>query len=153
MTPKQLRVLEAIEGYWETKHCGPSLEAIASIVGVSSRSTIHSIVKRLHEDGWITMQPKRWRTIMSVRKSPLVQHQEFMAVAEVKEEVIEPTVIHKPIEPEHKPNIEVEKKISTTDDMSTSDKKKEWLAGMSESKKDDLDKVIEKHLTNVRRYE
>ena len=57
MTPRQLLVLEAIEEYWSEEHCGPSLEAIAGKVGVSSRSTVHSIVKRLHEDGWITMQP------------------------------------------------------------------------------------------------
>ena len=148
MTPKQLRVLEAIEGYWETKHCGPSLEAIASIVGVSSRSTVHAIVKRLHEDGWITMQPKRWRTMMSVRKSPLVQHQEVVAVVEEIEEPVKPKVVYKTTAHEHTTNVVAEKKNSDNDDMSNLDKKKEWLARMEESEKDELDKLFEKHLTN-----
>ena len=148
MTPKQLRVLEAIEGYWETKHCGPSLEAIASIVGVSSRSTVHAIVKRLHEDGWITMQPKRWRTMMSVRKSPLVQHQEVVAVVEEIEEPVKPKVVYKTTAHEHTTNVVVEKKNSDNDGLSNLDKKKEWLARMEESEKDELDKLFEKHLTN-----
>tara|TARA_R100000935_G_C2838443_1_gene169561 strand:+ start:201 stop:659 length:459 start_codon:yes stop_codon:yes gene_type:complete len=151
MTPKQLKVLEAIEEYWDTKHCGPSLEAIASIVGVSSRSTVHAIVKRLHEDGWITMQPKRWRTMMSVRKSPLDQYQKVVAVAEVKEEIIEsvkPKVIYKTTAHEQTPNIVVEKKISTSEKLSSSDQKKKWLARMDNSEKDEFDKLLEKHLTN-----
>ena len=120
MTPRQLLVLEAIEDYWAEQHCGPSLEAIANKVGVSSRSTIHSIVKRLHEDGWITMQPK---------------------------------VIHRTVAPEHKPNIttqekkfraelppEEEKKMATAE-MTTEERKKEWLARMKESS-DEINKVL-----------
>tara|TARA_R100000963_G_C4551428_1_gene44230 strand:- start:5 stop:463 length:459 start_codon:yes stop_codon:yes gene_type:complete len=151
MTPKQLRVLEAIEEYWETKHCGPSLEAIAGIVGVSSRSTVHAIVKRLHEDGWITMQPKRWRTMMSVRKSPLAQYQEVVAVVdeiEVIEEPVKPKVVYKTTAHEHTANVVVEKKNSDNDGLSNLDKKKEWLSRMQEPEKDELDKLFEKHLTN-----
>ena len=131
MTPKQLRVLEAIEEYWDTKHCGPSLEAIAGKVGVSSRSTVHSIVKRLHEDGWITMQPKRWRTMMSTRNSPMFEKKEPV---EEKPELVKPVVIHKTVAPEQKPNIVVEKKIAS-EDLSLADKKKEWLREMEEAKK------------------
>ena len=148
MTPKQLRVLEAIEEYWDTKHCGPSLEAIASIVGVSSRSTVHAIVKRLHEDGWITMQPKRWRTMMSVRKSPLAQYQKVVAVVDKIEEPVKPKVVYKTTAHEHITNVVVEKKNSDNDDLSNLDKKKEWLSRMQESEKDELDKLFEKHLTN-----
>ena len=148
MTPKQLRVLEAIEEYWETKHCGPSLEAIAGIVGVSSRSTVHAIVKRLHEDGWITMQPKRWRTMMSVRKSPLAQYQEVVAVVDEIEEPVKPKVVYKTTAHEHITNVVAEKKNSDNDDLSNLDKKKEWLSRMQESEKDELDKLFEKHLTN-----
>ena len=148
MTPKQLRVLEAIEEYWDTKHCGPSLEAIASIVGVSSRSTVHAIVKRLHEDGWITMQPKRWRTMMSVRKSPLAQYQKVVAVVDEIEEPVKPKVVYKTTAHEHITNVVVEKKNSDNDDLSNLDKKKEWLSRMQESEKDELDKLFEKHLTN-----
>ena len=148
MTPKQLRVLEAIEEYWETKHCGPSLEAIAGIVGVSSRSTVHAIVKRLHEDGWITMQPKRWRTMMSVRKSPLAQYQKVVAVVDEIEEPVKPKVVYKTTAHEHITNVVVEKKNSDNDDLSNLDKKKEWLSRMQESEKDELDKLFEKHLTN-----
>ena len=124
MTPRQLLVLESIEDYWAENHCGPSLEAIASRVGVSSRSTIHAIVKRLHEDGWITMQPKRWRTMMSTRNSPLVEKKEVVIPEPVK-----PKVIHKTVLPEQKTDIVVEKKIAN-DDMTTEEKKKEWLRDM-----------------------
>tara|TARA_R100000544_G_scaffold32731_2_gene19120 strand:- start:7010 stop:7417 length:408 start_codon:yes stop_codon:yes gene_type:complete len=131
MTPRQLLVLEAIEEYWSEEHCGPSLEAIAGKVGVSSRSTIHSIVKRLHEDGWITMQPKRWRTMMSTRNSPMFEKKEPV---EEKPELVKPVVIHKTVAPEQKPNIVVEKKIAS-EDLSLADKKKEWLREMEEAKK------------------
>ena len=123
MTPRQRLVLEAIEDYWAENHCGPSLEAIASRVGVSSRSTIHAIVKRLHEDGWITMQPKRWRTIMSTRNSPLAEKKEVIP------EPVKPKVIHKTAPPEQKTDIVVEKKIAS-EDMTTADMKKEWLRDM-----------------------
>ena len=116
MTPRQLLVLEAIEDYWAENHCGPSLEAIASRVGVSSRSTIHAIVKRLQEDGWITMQPKRWRTIMSTRNSPLAEKKEVIP------EPVKPKVIHKTAPPEQKTDIVVEKKIAS-EDMTTEEKK------------------------------
>ena len=130
MTPKQLKVLEAIESYWETQHCGPSLEAIAEMVGVSSRSTVHAIVKKLEEDGWITMQPKRWRTMMSARNSPLQN--------------LPPT---SPTTPS------VEKKISESVQTRTLDEQKEAGLGslIEEPEKDELEELFGKHLTNMRR--
>ena len=130
MTPKQLKVLEAIESYWETQHCGPSLEAIAEMVGVSSRSTVHAIVKKLEEDGWITMQPKRWRTMMSARNSPLQN--------------LPPTSPTAPV---------VEKKISESVQTRTLDEQKEAGLGslIEEPEKDELEELFGKHLTNMRR--
>ena len=130
MTPKQLKVLEAIESYWETQHCGPSLEAIAEMVGVSSRSTVHAIVKKLEEDGWITMQPKRWRTMMSVRNSPLQN--------------LPPTSPTTPV---------VEKKISEPVQTRTLDEQKEGGLGslIEDPEKDELEEMFGKHLTNMRR--
>ena len=130
MTPKQLKVLEAIESYWETQHCGPSLEAIAEMVGVSSRSTVHAIVKKLEEDGWITMQPKRWRTMMSARNSPLQN--------------LPPTSPTTPL---------VEKKISEPVQTRTLDEQKEAGLGslIEEPEKDELEELFGKHLTNMRR--
>ena len=130
MTPKQLKVLEAIESYWETQHCGPSLEAIAEMVGVSSRSTVHAIVKKLEEDGWITMQPKRWRTMMSARNSPLQN--------------LPPTSPTTPL---------VEKKISESVQTRTLDEQKEAGLGslIEKPEKDELEELFGKHLTNMRR--
>ena len=130
MTPKQLKVLEASESYWETQHCGPSLEAIAEMVGVSSRSTVHAIVKKLEEDGWITMQPKRWRTMMSARNSPLQN--------------LPPTSPTAPL---------VEKKISEPVQTRTLDEQKEGGLGslIEEPEKDELEEMFGKHLTNMRR--
>ena len=130
MTPKQLKVLEAIESYWETQHCGPSLEAIAEMVGVSSRSTVHAIVKKLEEDGWITMQPKRWRTMMSARNSPLQN-----------------------LPPTSPTTTLVEKKISESVQTRTLDEQKEAGLGslIEEPEKDELEELFGKHLTNMRR--
>ena len=70
MTAKQLKLLEAIEAYWEEFNCGPSLDALAYTLGISSKSTVHAMLKRLEDNGWVTMQPNKWRTVMSTRKSP-----------------------------------------------------------------------------------
>ena len=70
MTAKQLKLLEAIEAYWEEFNCGPSLDALAYSLGISSKSTVHAMLKRLEDNGWVTMQPNKWRTVMSTRKSP-----------------------------------------------------------------------------------
>ena len=70
MTAKQLKLLESIEAYWEEFNCGPSLDALAYTLGISSKSTVHAMLKRLEDNGWVTMQPNKWRTVMSTRKSP-----------------------------------------------------------------------------------
>ena len=70
MTKRQLLVLEAIESHWEQYSCGPTLQGIAEAIGVSSKSTVHAMIKRLEDGGWVTMQPNRWRTVMSTRNSP-----------------------------------------------------------------------------------
>ena len=70
MTNKQLKLLEAIESYWEEFNCGPSLDALAYTLGISSKSTVHAMLKRLEDSGGVTMQPNKWRTVMSTRKSP-----------------------------------------------------------------------------------
>ena len=67
MTSKQLKLLETIEEYWEEFGCGPSLDALADALGLSSKSTIHAMIHRLKDGGWVTMQPNRWRTVMSTR--------------------------------------------------------------------------------------
>ena len=70
MTEKQLKLLEAIEAYWEEFNCGPSLDALAYTLGISSKSTVHAMLKRLEDNGLVTMQPNKWRTVMSTRRSP-----------------------------------------------------------------------------------
>ena len=73
------------------------------------------------------MQPKRWRTMMSTRNSPLVKK-------EITTEPVKPKVIHKTAPPEQKTDIVVEKKISS-ESSTTADKKKEWLRRMEDAKK------------------
>ncbi len=75
MTKKQLRLLQAIENYWDQFSCGPSLDSLASALGLSSKSTVHAMIKRLEEGGWVTMQPNRWRTVMSTRNNPIKKFQ------------------------------------------------------------------------------
>ena len=60
--------------------------------------------------------------MMSTRNSPLVKK-------EITPEPVKPKVIHKTAPPEQKTDIVVEKKISS-EDMTTEEKKKEWLRDM-----------------------
>ena len=62
--------------------------------------------------------------MMSTRNSPLVEKKEVVIPEPVK-----PKVIHKTVPPEQKTDIVVEKKIAN-DDMTTEEKKKEWLRDM-----------------------
>ena len=70
MTEKQSKLLLAIESHWDQFSCGPSLDSLADALGLSSKSTVHAMLKRLEDNGWVTMQPNKWRTVMSTRKSP-----------------------------------------------------------------------------------
>ena len=49
MTSKQLKLLETIEEYWEEFGCGPSLDALADALGLSSKSTINSPFKKVEK--------------------------------------------------------------------------------------------------------
>ncbi len=64
--------------------------------------------------------------MMSTRNSPLEKKE---AVVEEKLEPAKPKVIHKTAPPEQKTDIVVEKKISS-ENMTTEEKKKEWLRDM-----------------------
>jgi hypothetical protein len=90
---------------------------------------------------------------MSTRNSPLKQHQEKVEVVEKKVEPEKPKVIHKTVAPEHKPNITTqekkfraelppkeEKKVAAAE-LTTEERKKEWLARMKESS-DEINKVL-----------
>ena len=33
------------------------------------------MIKRLEEGGWVTVQPNRWRTVMSTRNNPIKKFQ------------------------------------------------------------------------------
>ena len=75
MTEKQSKLLLAIESHLDQFRCGPSLDSLADALGLSSKSTVHAMIKRLEEGGWVTMQPNRWRTVMSTRNNPIKKFQ------------------------------------------------------------------------------
>ena len=63
MTERQRLVLEFIKTYIEMKGFAPSLQDIATGLGMKSRSNIHRIVHDLRRNGLLTVRPHRVRTI------------------------------------------------------------------------------------------
>lgn len=63
MTERQRLVLEFIKTYIEMKGFAPSLQDIATGLGMKSRSNIHRVVHDLRRNGLLTIRPNRVRTI------------------------------------------------------------------------------------------
>ncbi len=63
MTPKQKRVLDYIKGYWAENGYAPSYRDIADGTGMKSMAHVFSMVKQLHERGFITKMSERARSI------------------------------------------------------------------------------------------
>jgi hypothetical protein len=90
---------------------------------------------------------------MSTRNSPLKAEPEKVEVVEKKVEPEKPKVIHRTVAPEHKPNITTQEKKFRAElppkkeekkavaDMTTEERKKEWLARMKESS-DEINKIL-----------
>ena len=68
-TQKQLLVLEFIKAYIEMKGHPPSMQDIATGLGMKSRSNIHRIVHKLKDEGLIETKPYKFHAIRLVDKS------------------------------------------------------------------------------------
>jgi repressor LexA len=63
LTQRQLRVLEFIQAYIKMKGFAPSMQDVATGLGLKSRSNIHRIVRYLEDNGLLTTVPHKFRTI------------------------------------------------------------------------------------------
>ena len=63
ITKRQLLVFEFIKTYIEMKKHAPSMQDIASGLGMKSRSNIHRIIHSLCEQGKLSINPNKARTI------------------------------------------------------------------------------------------
>jgi len=61
LTHRQKQVLDFIQSY--PAGGSPSMDEIKNECGFSSKSTVHAIMKRLRERGWIDWLPNRRRSI------------------------------------------------------------------------------------------
>lgn len=63
MTERQKAVLEFIQAYIRMKGFPPSLQDVATGLGLRSKSNIHRIIHDLQNEGLLTTVPHRVRTI------------------------------------------------------------------------------------------
>lgn len=63
ITKRQVLVLEFIKTYIEMKKHAPSMQDIATGLGMKSRSNIHRIIHSLREQGKLSINPTKARTI------------------------------------------------------------------------------------------
>ena len=68
MTSKQYEVYIAIENYIKEKGYSPSVRELCSLTGRTSPATIHSHLKRLKRDGYITYIDGKNRTIRIIKR-------------------------------------------------------------------------------------
>ena len=63
MTNRQQLVLDFIQTYIKMKGFAPSMQDIATGLGMKSRSNIHRIIHSLREQGKLSINPTKARTI------------------------------------------------------------------------------------------
>ena len=69
MTERQRLVLEFIETYIKMKGFAPSMQDIATGLGMKSRSNIHRIIHSLRRMGHLRLNPHKVRTVKVIDKS------------------------------------------------------------------------------------
>lgn len=63
MTERQRAVLEFIQAYIRMKGFAPSLQDVATGLGLRSKSNIHRVIHDLEDQGLLTLVPNKVRTI------------------------------------------------------------------------------------------
>lgn len=61
MTPKQERVLHAMEAWWRRTRRMPTLQQLAGVVGTKTRSSVWRHVRALESAGHVTVRDGRWQ--------------------------------------------------------------------------------------------
>jgi repressor LexA len=63
LTPRQTLVLEFIHAYIKLKGYPPSYSNIAQGMKLKSRSNVHRIVHKLRQEGYLRVQPHKFRSV------------------------------------------------------------------------------------------
>lgn len=69
MTNRQQLVLDFIQTYIKMKGFAPSMQDIATGLGLKSRSNIHRVIHDLRRQGHLRLNPNKVRTVKVVDKS------------------------------------------------------------------------------------
>jgi len=69
VTSRQKLVLEFIQTYIKMKGFAPSMQDIATGLGLKSRSNIHRVIHDLRRKGHLRLNPNKVRTVKIVDKS------------------------------------------------------------------------------------
>jgi len=69
VTSRQQLVLEFIQTYIKMKGFAPSMQDIATGLGLKSRSNIHRVIHDLRRKGHLRLNPNKVRTVKIVDKS------------------------------------------------------------------------------------
>lgn len=69
MTERQTLVLEFIQTYIRMKGFAPSMQDIATGLGLKSRSNIHRVIHDLRRQGHLRLNPHKVRTVKVVDKT------------------------------------------------------------------------------------
>lgn len=68
MTQKRLKILQLIFAYWHHYQVGPTLEELATQMGIKSRSNIHFAVERMIAQGWLAKTVGEQRSVALTKK-------------------------------------------------------------------------------------
>jgi len=68
MTPKQKRVLEYIEQYWDDYGYAPSFDDIAEYMGYASKNSVTFMLNSLIRRGYVSKITNAHRSVRSLRR-------------------------------------------------------------------------------------
>ncbi len=68
MTPKRLRLIQLVHAYWHHHQMGPTLEELARLMGLKSRSNVHMAIEALIRQGWLAKTAKEQRGVALTEK-------------------------------------------------------------------------------------
>lgn len=70
LTKRQREALEAVINYVETKNYPPSYRELGNLIGLSSSSTVSSILNKLKEKGYVSWEEGQPRTLRILKSAP-----------------------------------------------------------------------------------
>lgn len=69
LTTRQREVLQTLEKYVATNHYPPSYRELSALVGLASSSTISGLLNKLRENGYVSWEEGRPRTLRILKSA------------------------------------------------------------------------------------